>query len=247
MLDQYSFRTNASRIAYWGYSGGATAAEFALEQASTYAPELRIDGVAIGGLTANNTRSATLLSGGEVAGLLVQGLIGITQQYEEQRTFLDSRLKNEGPHNATEFYSARNMSAQDSLDHFAFQNIFEYFKDGRDDLANPVMRRLFSREGIAGMHGTPAVPMFIYHAAHDQVCPINDVDELVNKYCASGATILYQRNSLGGHSDEGTKGRQRALDYLGDVLDGTNVTAMPTHGCKTVNVTVNYDGSVPFY
>ncbi len=49
----------------------------------------------------------------------------------------------------------------------AFQNIFQYSKSGVDDLATPVMDRLFWYEGIAGMHGTPRPPLFVYHSVND--------------------------------------------------------------------------------
>ncbi len=74
--------------------------------------------------------------------------------------------------------------------------------------------------------------MFLYQAVGDTMCPVYAVDKVVNKYCAAGVNILYHRNSLGGHNDEGTTGRQRALDWLGDVLDGSHVTAMPAKGLQ---------------
>ncbi len=80
----------------------------------TYAPELHIDGAAIGGLTANVTLSALQLNGKDVAGLLVQALLGLTQQYTTQRNFFDNWLKREGPYNTSEFYSALNMNVLDS-------------------------------------------------------------------------------------------------------------------------------------
>ena len=67
--------------------------------------------------------------------------------------------------------------------------------------------------------------------------PINDTDVLVKYYCDQGANVLFHRNLWGGHNDELRNGRQRALDFVGDVLDGTNVLKAPEKGCETVNLT----------
>ena len=261
--------------------------------APAYAPALQLAGAAVGGLTGNMTRSSAGLSGRDVAGLLVQVLLGITVGYPSARAELVAGLKTEGPYTAREFLSASEcpdfcflcciigsifsppssntrgadwererekwlktranvtdtgtMTGADSLVHFAYQNIWEYFAHGEADVYRPQMLDVFQREGIAGVHGTPRTAMFYYHAVDDDMCPSDVVDELVTKYCQDGANIVYHRNSIGTHNAEAVNGRQRALDFLGDVLGGTNITGRPERGCRKVDLTFQQDLAIPFH
>jgi hypothetical protein len=249
-------------LAFWGYSSGATATNFALEQAGRYAPGLTIHGAVVGGMTANLTRSLELLSGRDVAGLLAQTLLGTTTQYPDQKQLLDDALWPVGVYNTTEFHSARNMSGWQSLVHFAYQNMFSYFKDGRTSVfGSASLQDMLAKEGWAGRHGAPPLRTrtFYYQAVGDEMCPSAEVDRLVTAFCAarsnetaasSSSLFLYQRNLVGGHNDELSNGRQRALDFLGQVLDGksTALTAgLPTSGCVLQNVTVSVDPNAPYH
>jgi hypothetical protein len=237
-----------TRVALWGYSNGASATEAAVEFAATYAPGLKnkIVGAAIGGVAPMAAMNAAqILAQTQVSGLLVQGIIGITSQYPKQREYVLSRLFPSGPYNATEFFWASYMSGWQSLLYYSYVNVFEYFIGGRADLETPEMVDMFAREGVLGGFGVPNMPVFMYQAVQDEMAPIQDSDNLVDWLCSQGARILYHRNHWGGHNDELTNGRQRALDYLGDVLDGSNVLSFPPTGCQTVNVTFMQDPSKP--
>jgi Secretory lipase len=234
-----------ARIGLWGYSNGASATEAAVELATKYAPALKIAGAAIGGLTPKSTTSGPLLTQSEVSGLLVQGIIGITSQYPEQRKYLVSRLNPSGPYNASEFFYASYMSGWQSLLYYAYVDIFEYFIGGQADLESSQMIDMFTREGSLGSYGVPSTPVFMYHAVADDMTPIAETDDLVKSFCDKGANILYHRNLWGGHNDELTNGRQRALDFLGNVLDGSKTLAVPATGCQTVNLTYMQDPKQP--
>ncbi|CAK7217702.1 hypothetical protein SBRCBS47491_003260 [Sporothrix bragantina] len=251
--------THNVSIAFWGYSSGATATDFALELADTYAPALTIQGAVVGGMTANATRSCDLLSGRDVAGLLAQALLGITTQYPDEQQLLNAALWPTGVYNTTEFHSARNMSGWQSLLHFAYQDMFSYFRDGRAAVfgSEPLLTML-AREGWAGRHGTPPTRTrtFYYQAVGDEMCPSTYVDALVSKFCSNrtasspGSLFLYQRNLVGGHNDELSNGRQRALDFVGEVLDGTATpltAGLPATGCVVQDVTVSVNPSGPFH
>ncbi|KAM7194558.1 lipase 1 [Naviculisporaceae sp. PSN 640] len=235
----------SAKIAFWGYSNGASATESAVEFAAEYAPDLSIAGAAIGGLSPNVAAAGPLLSQTQVAGLLVQGLIGVTSQYPPQRAYLVSRLNPSGPYNATEFFWASYMSGWQSLLYYCYVDIFAYFIGGQADLNVPQITSMFEREGTLGSFGKPNAKIYMYHAVDDDMTPIGDTDVLVKKLCNEGANILYHRNHWGGHNDELTNGRQRALDFVGDVLDGGDTMSMPSSGCKTVELTFMQDPGRP--
>ncbi|KAK1828915.1 lipase 1 [Podospora conica] len=230
-----------ARVALWGYSNGASASDVAAEFAAEYAPDLHLAGAAIGGLSANAAGTAgPLLSGTQVAGLLVQGIIGITSQYPAERAYILSRMHESGPYNATEFFWATYMSGWQSLLYYSYVDVFAYFIGGRADL-EVIFETVFRREGTLGGFGVPNTKLFVYHAIEDDMSRIQDTDVLVAGFCEKGANVLYHRNTWGGHNDELTNGRQRALDFLGDVFEGTNVMEVPATGCKTVNLTYMHD------
>lgn len=58
-----------------------------------------------------------------------------------------------------------------------------------------------------------------------------------------GANILYQRNTVGGHSAEETNGRPAALAWLSSVLNGTYAQDYSATGCTTQIVSVNISTS----
>ncbi len=246
-LGDYGFQTNVSRFAMWGYSSGGTATEFAAELAAQYAPDVKLVGTVIGGLAGNVSVSLDIVNAHDVAGLLVHGLVGLTKEYPEQRKFLDSRLKKEGMYNISEFYLAQQLTGSDGLAQYLYQDIYEYFQDGRNDVFAPTMMVPLNREGLAGLQGTPNMPVFLYQAVRDEMCPIEYVDPVVQRHCENSGNIWYQRNMLGAHNLEGSNGRQRGLDFLTDVVEGTNITGRPETGCKIEDGTWDYDIRIPYH
>jgi len=198
-------------------------------------------------MTANQTESSSLLNGRDIAGLLVQGLLGMTTDYPDQRKYLDSRLKTSGQYSKQEFYMAGNMSARDSMAMFQYQNIFEYFIGGKPDVYAPQMTALMEQEGVAGVHGTPNVPVFVHQSLNDEYCPGATMDRLVNKYCKNGANVFYQRNVVGNHNRQLANAQRSVITYLEDVLNGRNKTGYPATGCKIETVSIQHDDDVPWW
>ncbi|CZR51588.1 related to lipase 1 [Phialocephala subalpina] len=240
----FGLRTADARAALWGYSGGAMATEFAAELAGSYTPDLKLAGVVEGGTAPNITTVGKLMNGKDTAGLLVAGLVGITSQHTEARQYILSRLKNSGPYNITGFLNATNMSGVQALVNYMYQDVYKYFLGGESDLDSKILTDMYNQDAVMGYHGTPNMPMFIYKAISDEMSAVNETDALVDSFCKQGANILYHRNSIGGHNQELWQGRHRALDFLAEVLDGTNGTnvtsgiEIPQKGCLVKNVTV---------
>ncbi|KAL2153474.1 hypothetical protein VTH82DRAFT_4629 [Thermothelomyces myriococcoides] len=226
-----------ARVALWGYSGGALASEWAAELTEEYATKLPIAGVALGGVTPNVTSVTGYLNRKEGAGLIPQGLLGISTQHPDARAWLLSRLK---PALRDIFLSATKMTATQSILAFQYQDIFSYFIGGYEDLHTPVMEHMYNVDGYMGYHGVPRMPVFIYNAINDELIDIRDVDALVDRFCGVGANILYHRNTAGTHAQELFNGRQRAFTWLRSVLDGTYGQFYPSLGCTIQNVTLNY-------
>ncbi|KAK3294511.1 secretory lipase-domain-containing protein [Chaetomium fimeti] len=232
----FGLRLEVAKVALWGYSGGALATEWAAELSVQYAPKMRIAGFALGGLTPNVTSVTEYLNGTGGAGLIPQGLMGISSQHWDARRWIVSRLK---PALREVFLSVKKMTAAQAILAFQYQDIYSYFVGGYDDLHTRVMQNMYDVDGYMGYHGVPRMPVFIYNAISDELSDIKDVDALVDRFCGVGANILYHRNTVGTHTQELVNGRPRAFAWLRSVLDGSYDELYSTLGCTIYNVTYN--------
>ncbi|ORY85441.1 secretory lipase-domain-containing protein [Protomyces lactucae-debilis] len=225
-----------AKVALWGYSGGALASEWAIELAPSYAPELEIAGAALGGLTPNVTSVLLATTGTLYAGLSFPGTLGLASQHPQALTYLLSQLKTDGPYNRTGFLAARNYTLNEAIVAYNKQNISDYFVNGLTTLMNPILTRVQDYDGIMGRRNTPQVPMFWYSAQGDEVTPIVNTDKLYTRYCEIGYTnVLFQRNTVGGHTTESSNGLGRAMDFLSKTFSGT----WSHTGCTRQNVTIS--------
>jgi Secretory lipase len=236
--EDFGLNHSVARNAIWGYSGGAMASEFTAELAGAYAPDLKLAGIVHGGLIPNVTSAGNKMTSKDTAGLAIAGIIGITSQRTEARKYIDSRLKESGPFNKSLFYTAMQYSGSQVLFAFENQNVSDYFFNGTSDLDVPIMNDIYYNDAIMGHHGVPNMPVFVYKAIHDEMSAAAETDALVDAFCQQGANILYHRNDVGGHNEELWQGRGRALDFLSDVLDDTDLISIPKTGCSILNVTV---------
>jgi hypothetical protein len=230
---QYGLSPQA-RYAMWGYSGGALASEWAAELQVQYAPEMSFAGAALGGLGPNVTDVLLATDGTFYAARIPSAILGISSQFPDVRAFLLSKLKTTGPYNATTFLSALHLTLQQIDAVFGNQTITNYFVDGIADILAPIVLQVINSDCMMGYHGTPQMPLFVYKAIEDELSPIADTDALVARYCGVGASIQYQRNTVGGHAAEFQNGDASAFAFLVSVLDGTYTAT----GCTTKNVTI---------
>ncbi|PYH44046.1 LIP-domain-containing protein [Aspergillus saccharolyticus JOP 1030-1] len=232
-----------TRTALWGYSGGALASEWATELQDQYAPELTLAGAALGGLTPNITNVLNTVTGTLSAGLVPEAILGIASQYPVTYDFLVSQLNPTGPYNRTVFLAAKGLTLAEAEVVYAGQNIYNYFVNGSDTFRDPRVQYVLNRDGYMGYHGIPQLPIYAYKAIHDEVSPIHDTDVLLARYCGVGANILYERNTVGGHSAESVNGHASALTFVAAVLQGRYASLYQTEGCTFRNVTVNVTDS----
>ncbi|RGP73136.1 trichothecene c-3 deacetylase [Fusarium longipes] len=233
--------TSSPRVALWGYSGGALASEWASELAVQYAPDLvsgPIVGAALGAPLANITTLMRSVNGKATSGLIPNILLGLTSQYPDTRRYLVSKLKGDGHFNKTGFLAAEGFTITESGTAFAGVDITNFFQNGTDVFNDPKFLALINREGIMGYYGTPRWPLFIYQAIPDEVAKISDTDALVERCCAVGADILFERNSVGSHYEESTNSHEAAVQWLVDLFSGRHATYR-AQGCVVRDVTRN--------
>jgi len=226
--------SDQTKYVMWGYSGGALASELAAELQVQYAPEMQFAGAALGGLTPNVTSVMLSVNEALAAGLIPEGIVGLSTQWPELKSLLKGQVKTSGPYNASTFFNVTNQTFDEAIVTFVDKNLIDYFKDGLGIFYNPAAQKATNRDGMMGYHGTPQMPIFAYKAIHDEVSPVADTDALVSKYCEVGASIWYQRNTLGNHEEEASYGDLAAFEWLTAIRAGYVQT-----GCKVENVTYN--------
>ncbi|KAL3451717.1 lipase [Aspergillus insuetus] len=231
-----------ARVALWGYSGGSIASEWALEFQEQYAPELKIDGAALGGLVANNTHCIDMVQNGPLAYIAVGAMMGPLIQHPEAFQRLINQLKPSGPYNKTGFLAAFHLNGGE-FEYYAGQNIYDYFVNGAAVLHDPLIRQTLLENQFMTYHGVPRSPIFIYKAIADEATAIEDSDYYVERNCMLGANILYERNTVGGHLDEYANGVPRARAWLESVLDGSYPDKYQTRGCIMKDVTIGEIGA----
>lgn len=244
--------SKAWKIGLWGYSGGSIASEFAAELRASYAPEIEIAGVAIGGLPTPVTAVLKAVNESPYAGLIVSGLWGYANAFPIVESYLLTRLTDEAKASGN-FTAGRNMTISQIFATYPYVDVYSYFIGGEDDIfSNPLLQHFWDTQGTMGVHGLPDVPMYVYKAIEDLLAPVQDTDVLVDQYCAEGQAaaarkeggvqILYERNTIGGHVAEEINEDAAAVEFLSNAINGKLGAGWPgSGGCVVRNVTVGTD------
>lgn len=213
-------------VGLWGYSGGALASGWAAELAPGYAPELKIAGVAEGGLPVNPGNILDKINGGPFAGLAMSGIAGLSQAYPQLAKFLDTHLT---PAGKAAFATAATQCNAQNAGMFAFTDVFRFFTVP-DPLSFPVPQQVLADVTLG--QRTPTAPLFVYQSTNDELVVPADVDSAVSGYCGAGGTVTYQRDVLSEHVTLVITGAPDALNWLSDRLSGTPAAT----GCHTSTV-----------
>jgi Secretory lipase len=220
-----------TQVGLWGYSGGAMATAWASELAPSYAPELRIAGVAEGGVPADVHNVFDTINGGYLApGLAFASALGDNAAYPNLVPL--SLLNKAGLELAAHMRATGDSSYPTT---YPPQNISMYTACACNpaDLPNefPGVAEV-ARTVNPGQH-IPRAPLFIYHDYNDELIPIDGVERLVQYYCDGGATVAFRVNSGDEHVSNAIVGAPEALTYLTGRFNGlrpANTCGLPDNG-----------------
>jgi hypothetical protein len=210
-------------VVLWGYSGGALATGWAAEIQPTYAPELELLGAAMGGTPVDVNATVNAVNGGRFAGLIPAGFLGLAQQYPNLSTYIQSQLI---PSKAVAFNSASNQCIGANEKQFANQNIFSYFSNS-SFMNDPVVTKVINDNHMG--NDQPKIPLWMYHAIHDEVIPFAATQALVTEYCSEGSTIEFTQDEISEHIVLAITGAASAFNWLAARLNRTAVAS----GCTT--------------
>lgn len=220
----------ATPAAMWGYSGGTIPTSFAAEIKPTYAPELNIVGAASGGVApADFAGVVRHNNGGVYAGLISGAFVGIATEYPDMQAELDKHVNGLGKF---VLQSKRVLCHPQGTAVFPGLNYLGTF-DG-DPLALPAIKAAIADNTLG--QSIPTVPVYMYHAQNDEIIPIKGTDDVVAKYCRSGAaSVTYTREMLAEHISGVFTSLPGGFTWLRDRLTG--VPATP--GCTITSPVTN--------
>ncbi len=199
-------------IGLMGYSGGGLATAWAAELQGSYAPGLRVVGVAEGGAPADLKAAFDVIDGSVFAGLGFGAIVGISRAYPEMD--IDSVLNDGGRQLVRDVASA---CAAELAARYAFQRL-DSFTTVPDAVDLPQFAAVLAATRLG--QRTPVAPIFNYHSISDELIPIATDDALVAKYCSEGVPVLQYRDPLSGHIVLAVTGAPLAIGYLADRFAG---------------------------
>ena len=162
-----------------GYSQGGGAADWAAQLQPSYAPGLRLSGVAAGGTPANLQAVAANINGTAWAAFLLGTAIGMNAAYPS----LD----------LTQYLTPTGQAAWTKLDAqcqvdalltFAGKRIEDYTIGGSNPISTPAVQAVLNENNLGGIR--PAVPLLQYHGLADEIIPWSVEATLHKQYCAAG-------------------------------------------------------------
>lgn len=202
----------ATPVAVWGYSGGAIATGWATELQPTYAPAINLRAAALGGTPADLLATAQNLNGGPVSGLMLMAVIGLAREY---------------PYFTLAFNSAGRTMAADVANacsaplSYAYKSLASYLTVP-SPLTNPLLTAVMAQTKLGAI--APTVPVYIYHAVHDEGIPYSEALNLRAAWCSQNANVTFFGDDDSEHITLQTLGAPAATAFLEARLSGTPTT-----------------------
>jgi triacylglycerol lipase len=207
-----------TKVAMGGYSGGSIPTLWAASQAQRYAPELRIVAAAAGGNVPDPIQDLAPLDGSPLFGTVIGVAVGVDRAYPELR--LGDILNDKG-----DALAARDGVDADgcagSVTNAPLGTIAEYSNYPNADalLALPRLQKVFAHLNLI-RRAAPKAPALIFNSEQDELTAVGPVNQLVETWCAKGASIEYQTPPGDHATGSGLFGRQAVpfieAGYAGD-------------------------------
>jgi len=182
-----------SPVGIEGYSQGGGAAASAVELASTYAPELKILGAAVGAVPADLNSVAVGLDGGLYSAFAFFALRGLSASYGVD---LVPYLNAEGVETMT---AVEQDCVFDLFGHsFVKSSTLSYNGKGMSDLmALPEFASIIADQRIGRIK--PSMPTLVSHSTFDDVIPYSVGKAMAKSWCGKGANVRFSANLIPTH------------------------------------------------
>ena len=210
-----------------GFSGGATATDYATELAPTYAPALDMVGAAEDGVAVDYVHNIDYVNGSpDWSEVIPTALVGLSRAF---RIDLDQYLSPVGKEVTAQV--SRACVGSVALPPTTLDELF--LPQYRDIFAVPVFRHMFNRL-IMSRTGTPKGPLLLANGnsdgTGDGVTIAKDVEGLAHAYCQRGVSVQFHEYEGLDHGQSFTPFSAEALVFLTTRLHGLPVA----NGCRAL-------------
>ncbi|MGW0181249.1 lipase family protein, partial [Nocardia sp. NPDC003345] len=175
-----------SRFVVSGYSGGGIAAYATAMLLDEYAPELAevVAGVASGGVVTDNRNVAHRFNGNISSGILLTVALAVAREHPEMLQYMN---------NAAQWAASSPLKdicgdASGPLGVVGFP--LDVVANIGNPLQSPIAEKTFEKMDLAGRRS--AVPLFIYHGAHDPWIPLEDAESTFRQQCGRGVPAVFR-------------------------------------------------------
>ncbi len=213
-----------AKIGLWGYSGGSLASMTAAQFQPSYAPELKLDALAVGGLVADVRATIDQFDRLVFGGALPMGINGFVRAYPELDIL--SYLNDKG---RAAVAAASGDCINDAIVRNPFLRIAQ-MESVPHALDQPPIRAMLRENSPLYMDGVPEAPIFHYHAILDELAPIGPAKALLARFCDEGVVVESRRTIFGEHITEVARGALSALYFLSQRFAGV----APKNTCSTI-------------
>lgn len=196
VLDMFSAATqipsvgisSSAKAVIWGYSQGGQSAAWAGELKGSYAAGLNLAGIAAGGTPADFITTANYLDGSAGESFLLQGVIGLAQQYPAGIP-LNTLVNANGQ---AAIAQGKSSCVFETLFDFMNHRVSEY-TIGNQPLAQLVAIPSVQQTLLAQNLGNTKipVPIYQYHGKADEFIPIAQHTALKKKYCSKFSNATF--------------------------------------------------------
>ncbi|KAI5955021.1 hypothetical protein KGF54_001582 [Candida jiufengensis] len=198
-----TFINEDAKFALIGYSGGAHSSAWATIYHESYAPELELVGAALGGLFPNISALLENVNGGPYAGLIVNTLNGLSNEYPEFK----NALHKYGP-------TLKNYCLFSSAVHYFGTHFNEHIY--KNFLYDETMKKYYLKNDLLGQDKNPTVPIFIYHSKINEIAPIDETHKIITQWCKAGVTLEFAEDASYNHMVEAFSGIPASILWLND-------------------------------
>ena len=202
--------SSSSPVGVMGYLQGGGAAAFAAQLAPSYAPDLKLKGVAAGGVPADLTAVAKALDGSPFVALALFASIGYDGAYSELK--LANYLNSTGKKLLADSSSVC-IASVDGIKGIlgtAGHHIDDYVTT--NPLDTTAWKARLNENKLGGTK--PTVPVFLYHALADEMVAYPQAAALRRTWCDKGATVTWTTYPVAEHVIGMLDGATPAMDYL---------------------------------
>ncbi|MEV0615837.1 lipase family protein [Nonomuraea sp. NPDC050404] len=192
-------------VGVMGYSQGGSAAGWAAQLQPSYAPELRLRGVAAGGVPADLHAVAMHLDGGPDFGLAAAAGVGLDAAYPELD--LEADLNDRGRALLADAADDCVGDLETKLAGLRFSDLSPV-----DLLNQPKWLTRLAENRLGATR--PRAPMFLYHARGDEIIPLAVGSTLRTEYCRAGANVRWATMPAPDHVTGAVEGGPLAIEWL---------------------------------